>query len=36
MLFAKEKVEKMHVSLCRPGDVIDALRGVAGTTITDN
>jgi carbamate kinase len=34
MLFAKQKSPELSVSLCQPGDVIEAMRGVAGTTIT--
>ena len=34
MLFAKQKTPELSVSLCQPGDVIEAMRGVVGTTIT--
>jgi carbamate kinase len=34
MLFAKQKNPELSVSLCQPGDVIEAMREVAGTTIT--
>jgi len=34
MLFAKQKNPELSVSLCQPGDVIEAMRGAAGTTIT--
>ncbi|HIG20580.1 MAG: carbamate kinase [Methanobacteriota archaeon] len=35
MLFAKQNGSEMSVSLCQPGDVIETMRGAAGTTITE-
>ncbi len=35
MLFAKQNGSKIVVSLCQPGDVIETMRGEAGTTIID-
>jgi len=35
MLFAKQNGSEMYVSLCQPGDVIETMRGAAGTTITE-
>ena len=35
MLFAKENAHEISVSLCQPGDVIETMRGAAGTTIID-
>lgn len=35
MLFAKQNGSGISVSLCKPGDVIETMRGTAGTTITE-